>query len=1072
VSRRNGIRGVRGALLVATATLAAAAPAHAVQVGATDYQHASGAVAAVPASIVAARRSERAKLGRFGLLQVASGSGGVRAFGRLDALLTAASARPVTDIALDYVRARPQIFGLDASDLSNLAVVRHYSAAGIEQVRWAQRYDAITSIDTSLTANFTPDGRLIDIVGEPRHDLRVDSITPEVSASDAYATAARALDGPAHGVQRTSGGAQRATTFDGGGDAKLVIYESGSPHLGWRLTVPVDRLHDYDVVVDATTGVLQRSHNLVHESTASIYPNYPGAPVGGTAVTKNIDAYLDPSATTLSGPDAHTFTDAGDVVRNPGDVPPPAGEVGPSGGGNWTYPLTNVLGCVGLPCVWDPATPNSWNVNRMADATQVHWFVSNYHDYLENTPEIGFTTAAGNFEGSDPVVAQNMDGANTNSGLPNSDHINNANMSTFPDGTSPLMQMYLTNAHGHPASTGMDASVIYHEYTHGLVGRTITDASGAEAVGGAQGGAFNEGTADFYSSDYLHSADSGDLETDVAGTPDVILARFTFGALRSKPTDCPVGSADPLCNGGPHPGGYTYADFGHVAGSPEVHADGEIWTQTMWQLRTALIAKHGVTNGIAQTRRLLTNAMRLVPPNPSYLDMRNGLLEAALASPFTNDADDIWAVFANRGMGYFASTTSASDVDPIADTHLPPNPADPTGTVSGTVTDAATGAGVANVKVAFTGHDTGLGPELSATTDASGAYSITSVPPATYPLLRARGGGYAGQTASVPVMASTVTTSSFSLGRDLASAAAGAQIASFDGEDATDSGCGANGLIDQDPSLVWGTTTAADPDFPGVKSIVVKLASATDLTSITLNPTEGCGDPADASLAQYEVQASTDDTAFSSISSGTFTAADRGHDNAIALTSPPSGTRYIKLIAKTSQGNADFIDVAELQAFGTPATVTPPPPPPPPAVVVAPVAPAPPLPPPAPSPIAPKDSKPPSTKLSGSTSQKLGPTVSTAITCTDEGCSIKASASVRVPAYRGHKARTIKLRSVTTSLAKGKPRSLKLAISTLNRHVFLRALKAHKHLSAKIAIVVKDGFGNAKTVTRTVKLKR
>ena len=35
-------------------------------------------------------------------------------------------------------------------------------------------------------------------------------------------------------------------------------------------------------------------------------------------------------------------------------------------------------------------------------------------------------------------------------------------------------------------------------------------------------------------------------------------------------------------------GGYTYASFGKINGSPEVHADGEIWAQTLWQLRTAV----------------------------------------------------------------------------------------------------------------------------------------------------------------------------------------------------------------------------------------------------------------------------------------------------------------------------------------------------------------------------------------------------------------------------------------------------------------------------------------------------
>ena len=36
---------------------------------------------------------------------------------------------------------------------------------------------------------------------------------------------------------------------------------------------------------------------------------------------------------------------------------------------------------------------------------------------------------------------------------------------------------------------------------------------------------------------------------------------------------------------GAGPGGYTYGDFGKIAGGPEVHADGEIWLETLWDLR-------------------------------------------------------------------------------------------------------------------------------------------------------------------------------------------------------------------------------------------------------------------------------------------------------------------------------------------------------------------------------------------------------------------------------------------------------------------------------------------------------
>jgi extracellular elastinolytic metalloproteinase len=1084
MARTTTTRGELRRLLLATAAVAAfaaAGTAQAAQPGAGDYERANRSVAPVPASVAAARRVQRQKLGRFGVLQVAPRSGGVRAYGRLDGLLTEASTRPATDIALDFVHARPQIFGLDAADLSRLQLVRHYSAGGIEQLRWAQSYAGITAIDTSLTANLTAAGQLVNVVGEPRHDLALASVTPGIGASEAYAGAARSLAGRPASVERAAGGPDRATAFTGGGTAKLVIYEGGGPRLGWRLTIPVDSAHVYDAVVDASTGVLQRAHNLVESVTATISRNYPGAPVGGTRTSVDIDAFLAPGARRLIGPAAHTFTDADDVVQASGDPPPAAGEVTPVGG-NFDFAITDPFDpdCSPLLCIWNPLAPSSWVPNRAADATQLHWFVSNYHEYLATTPAIGFTSAAGNFEGADRLIAQSMDGANTAGGLPDIAHVNNANMTTLPDGTSPLMQMYLTNVGGHRTSTGLDPSVVYHEYTHGLVGRTIVDAAGAQAVSGAQSGAFNEGTADFYAMDYLVSQG---LETDAPAVADVTLAKFAFGGagLRTEPVDCGVVADPAVCGGGGtlHPGGYTYADFAQVAGFPEVHADGEIWAQAMWQLRQVLVARLGDATGVDHVRRLLTNAMRLVPDNPSYLDLRNGLLQAAAASD-PADAGDVWSVFAERGMGYFASTTGTGDLRPFADTSPLPPAGAPTGTVTGVVTDAATGQPVAGLKVAFTGHDTGIGPDLSATTSASGSYTISGVPTGTYPLLRVRGGGYAGDSANVAVaQAPATTTRSCVVARDVASIDAGARIVSADGPDFTAFGCGPTRLIDLDPGVVWSTTTAADPDAPGPKAIVVELPSATDLTQIDIDPTPGCGDDDNAALGEYEVQASTDGTSFTSISTGTFTPADLRRSNPITLTATPTGTRFIKLIAKTSQSDTGsgtvFIDVAELRAFGTP---TPPPPPPPPPADPAPAAtdtaPAPDLPPPL-SPFggaSSADRTGPRVRLAGATLQRLGAGVRIAVTCVDTACVTRTTATVRVPRIGRRAARTYRLAAPHASLTRGARRILVLKVAGSTHTALARALRAHRRLTVAVTVTAKDAAGNATTVRRSVRLKR
>ena len=110
------------------------------------------------------------------------------------------------------------------------------------------------------------------------------------------------------------------------------------------------------------------------------------------------------------------------------------------------------------------------------------------------------------------------------------------------------------------------------------------------------------------------------------------------------------------------PGGYTYGDFGKVAGFPEVHADGEIWLETLWQIRQTLGAS------VAET--LVTRAMELSPPAPSYLDMRNAIIQADLVNFGGANETALWSIFAERGMGYFAASTS-DDVNPIEDFSTP-----------------------------------------------------------------------------------------------------------------------------------------------------------------------------------------------------------------------------------------------------------------------------------------------------------------------------------------------------------------------------------------------------------------
>src|ERR1700712_3239359 len=95
------------------------------------------------------------------------------------------------------------------------------------------------------------------------------------------------------------------------------------------------------------------------------------------------------------------------------------------------------------------------------------------------------------------------------------------------------------------------------------------------------------------------------------------------------------------------------------------------------------------------------------PADPSYLDMRNAILMADRVVAGGRDQHDIWKVFANRGMGFFAAVADGSDTAPVEDFSMPPAPGAPKGSIAGTVTNQDTGQPAAGVAVTFGGHSSG-----------------------------------------------------------------------------------------------------------------------------------------------------------------------------------------------------------------------------------------------------------------------------------------------------------------------------------------------------------------------------
>jgi extracellular elastinolytic metalloproteinase len=626
---------------------------------------------------------------------------------------------------------------------------------------------------------------------------------------------------------------------------------------------------------------------------------YPNAPAGGTVhtVDLNQNGWLPQKATTLTGPNVHEYSDIND------DNAPNGGEQTRPG----SYPIVTFspTACVpGFPCTWDPEVQNSWKTDMNQSAVQLFYFVNNWHDHLA-APPIGFTAAAGNFQGDDPVLAENLDGANTGTGadkrLPDGAHIDNANFATPPDGQSGRMQMFLwhqphlsfPDQDPFIAAMGSDeADIVYHENTHGLSNRLVVDAQGNSTLGNGQSGAMGEAWSDWYAMDYLVDQN---LQQDTSAPGEVRIGNYVGWGndlIRTQPLDCPVGSSSPACPGGltGHTGGYTYGDYGHIIGQVEVHADGEIWGETLWDLRDAL--------GSQTSEQLITRAMELSPDNPSMLDERNAILQADEVDFGGSHHDTIWSVFANRGMGFFAGTLSGDDTKPVQDFSLPPAPGSPTGDLTGTVTDVDTGQPIQGAVVAFGGHDSGFPGDLVGASDASGNYAVNDVFFGSYPDVSASAAGY--DPVVVPgtlTINQPSTTQDFQLRRDWASLGGGGSITDFSGPDFSSFGCGPSAAIDQSQGIGWGSVTnsaGVDDGTTSPEFIVVKLPAAVDISDIQINPSNTCGDPGSSSVRGFTVETSTDGATFTQVSTGVFYSGNRNKLNSIPLSGPVSGINYLK----------------------------------------------------------------------------------------------------------------------------------------------------------------------------------
>ncbi|HKG58479.1 MAG TPA: M36 family metallopeptidase [Pyrinomonadaceae bacterium] len=383
-----------------------------------------------------------------------------------------------------------------------------------------------------------------------------------------------------------------------------VVRVGGKSRLAWHIYAEVGPEEWYEILLDAYTGQLLLRHNLyLFEAQGTVYTEAPdkGARqlvsfVGDTTI--NTAAGWMGTSTVTTGNNAEAYLDT-NADNAPDDNNTTGLSVGHASSATQDFTFT-------FSTTVDPRT------QQAAVVTNLFYYNNIMHDFSYN---LGFTETARNFQvnnfgrggtGNDSVRAEAQDGSGTN----------NANFATPPDGSRPRMQQYLFTSPNPDRDSSVDGDVVFHEYGHGISNRLI--GNGSTALSGTQSGAMGEGWSDYWAITINNDGAVGEYVTN--NPAGIRRAAYTVPAAAVHDS---------------------YSDLGSG-----VHADGEVWAATLWDLRTQL--------GATITDRIVLNGMKFTPTRPSYLNARDGILQADQNLNGGANRCTIWTVFARHGMGVSA----------------------------------------------------------------------------------------------------------------------------------------------------------------------------------------------------------------------------------------------------------------------------------------------------------------------------------------------------------------------------------------------------------------------------------
>lgn len=563
--------------------------------------------------------------------------------------------------ALEHLQNIQQPMGLDPTQPVEYHPDPHIqeTSSGGVAVHLQQHYKALPIFDAAHTVSFMPDGAVQRAAGRAESVADDVAISPTLAADEAVRRAAEFLAEPDEAatdefgqprpaitldvsdlrprvIAQFSESPTRATVlesppFEGPVNAGLVWFKHGDDlRLAWEMTLTLPGTgSQFRTLVDAGDGEVLYSKELTWSLSgrANVYL------LDGSAQRAMVDFPVSWEAHGLPVPPSLAGTTPPDWVHDTSEtqgngVRAHLEDSGPT----FTGLLDAGRAALNPP---DPGGQDQRIVNAFFYCCLMRDFF-----YL-----LGFREQDGNFQtdnfglgglAGDPVDARVYHGPVDMT----------ASMLTLHDGSSPILRLGLVTSTGR--HTALDATVVYHEFTHGVTNRLVGGALNSRALEAPQSRGMGEGWSDYFACTI---------------TKQPVIAAWVTNlpkGIRRFPYDesFPVDSEN-----------FESLGSGRRSGTYEI---GQIWCASLLALNREI--------GETLTMQLVVDALKLAPANPHFLHMRDAIidaLDAKLAARQLSQAQrdtafaGMWKVFARFGMGPNATSNGASLAGIHADFTVP-----------------------------------------------------------------------------------------------------------------------------------------------------------------------------------------------------------------------------------------------------------------------------------------------------------------------------------------------------------------------------------------------------------------